>query len=75
MPVHSRRHRAEQFPKHAAVVRGHEQVIRERCHGNVNVLAVRIAANTKVRASCLEHKATGICYRAYVLDNRGEIAD
>ena len=38
------------------------------------MLAVRIATDAKVRTSCLEHKATDVCYSIGVLDHVGEIA-
>ena len=38
------------------------------------MLTVRVAADAKVRTSCLEHEATDVCYSISVLDHVGEIA-
>ena len=69
MAVHSRCHRADQFPKLAAAVCDRKQDVSELCHRNINMLVVRIATNAEMRTGCLEHKATGVRHRTHVLDD------
>ena len=48
MAMHSRCHRAEQFPKLAAAVCGCKQVVSEPCHRNINMLVIRVATNAEM---------------------------